>query len=413
MGKQVTIDGIRAVITDPKLGQGGQGFAQKAKLYSNSAIELVIKSQAKAGKNDIRARKLVELNLASHSPYLAGPIATAEKSGQIVHIAPFAKGQDVESDRPRSFPELVELCHHITCQWAILEEQGIAHGDIAPSNVIVSDDGSASLIDFDNFASLEAKVPKATMAGQSMMTAPEIRLRSHPPTIESDRFAYAVLFNMILLRRHPSDGLAANPKELAKVMTTGQWPERVRPVQTGETPVEAMGDILPALFDAAFDIDPINRPTAQQWRHGFRQSLQTIYIHNCGQAFISGNKQTRCPFCQDYIQIPNQASSNETMIFKIRIPSLGTKYSFGLKDGQSIYLGRNNLGRGAASVSNRHLSVSRMNQKLYLRHLGQHPSALYRDGQWYNLKDVWLKPYEYQKDAVLIRLANLDIHLGL
>jgi len=112
MGKQVNIQGIRAFITDPKLGQGGQGLAQKAKLYSNSAIELVIKSQAKTGKNDIRARKLVELNLPSHSPYLAGPIAWTEKSGQIVHVAPFAKGRDVESDRPRSFPELVELCHH-------------------------------------------------------------------------------------------------------------------------------------------------------------------------------------------------------------------------------------------------------------------------------------------------------------
>ncbi len=228
MANTYDVDSIILNPINSMFGQGGQGRVEQVALTSDPKIGLVLKRLPMTPEAKERTKALVKFCLPLLSPFLAGPIAAnLDGHDEIVHLASLATGNDLENDN-RTFPENMEINLHLACLFTILEEHGIAHGDIAPSNIIITADGSVYLIDFDNFTCADTSVPAPTMAGQAMMLAPEIRLDKQVPTIESDRFAFSILFNMILLRRHPADGQAQVPSDMDLVMTSRIWPERIR-----------------------------------------------------------------------------------------------------------------------------------------------------------------------------------------
>ena len=271
MPKTYDIDGIIVDIINPMLGAGGQGKAEQVALSSDTHIALVAKTTLHSPEAVKRTKALIDRQLPLASPYLAAPIAGNYHIKQgIQHLAPFALGENMENDRDRSFPEYIEICFLICCLWTILEEMGIAHGDIAPSNIIISPDGGlVCLIDFDNCDILDPDIPPPTMAGQDIMYAPEIRLDGQTPNIESDRFAYAVLFSMLIFRHHPTDGQAPLPTDRERLMSSGIWPMRSRLSDPHDIPIETLGRELSSLFDAAFLIDPSSRPHSR--------SMETVF----------------------------------------------------------------------------------------------------------------------------------------
>ena len=407
MANTYDVDGIIVNPINPMFGHGGQGCVEQVALHSDPKIGLAFKRMAATPDLQTRTKQLVEFCLPLLSPYLAAPIAFNVEGTEVVHVAPLAFGHDLENDN-RTFPENMEINFHLACLFTILEEHGIAHGDIAPSNIIITTDGSVYLIDFDNFSSTNSNVPAPTMAGQPMMLAPEIRIDKQCPTIESDRFAFAVLFNMILLRRHPADGQAQVPSDMDLVMASGVWPERNRIAEPDDIPIEALGEPLCRLFDAAFLLEPTQRPTADEWRRALHEALHQLVIHDCGNAFVQSHTQTHCPWCQVSIE----AAAAFTLPLKVTVPDTGARYSMALQDGKTIVLGRSNLG-GHASVSGRHLELTPIGRKIYLRHIGRHPTAILKDGQWYNLQESWLDISDFATAPIPLRLANLDIDIGV
>ncbi len=403
----VTLDGIRLQITDPALGAGGQGKAQKAVLAGDPGTELVIKTFPVTPEATSRTEALVDQNLPGKSLFLSGPIAMEVGSNHIWHVAPFIEGVDLENDQPRSFPEQLEMAHHFMCQVATLEENGLAHGDIAPSNVMVTPEGFVALIDVDNAVIDDPGVPSPTMAGQRMMLAPEIRNGNQPPTIESDRFAIAVMLNMILLSRHPADQWATPPSALDQAMSTGNWPERNRVVETGETPIEALGTRLCSLFDQAFSLDPNARPVADEWRRAQLDALQNCWIHKCGHAFVGGESASSCPWCGDAVTIKN---TSDTLL--IIIPAIQGRFRTPLRHGETIRLGRANLAGLPGTVSSRHLEISRQGDRLFLRHTGSNPTLIERQGQWWKLDTHWVETDDIAATPMTLRLADTDITLS-
>ncbi len=408
MANTYDVDGIILNPINSMFGQGGQGRVEQVALTSDPKIGLVLKRLPITPEAKERTKALVDLCLPLLSPFLAAPIAVnLDGHDEIVHVAPLAIGNDLENDN-RTVAESFEVGLHLACLTEILEEHGIAHGDLAPSNLIIETDGSVHLIDFDNFSSTDTAVPTPTMAGQPMMLAPEIRIDKQTPTIESDRFSFAVLLGMILLRRHPADGQAQVPADMDRVMTSGIWPERNRTPEPDDVPIAALGDKLCTLFDAAFLVDPAGRPTANEWRLALGEALHTLVIHDCGNAFVPSHTQTHCPWCQLSIEaalvVPHQ--------LKITVPSTGARYSLALQDGKTIVLGRGNLG-SHASVSGKHLELTPFGDKVFLRHIGRHPTAILKNGQWYNLKESWIDVSDFATAPIPLRLADLDIDIGV
>ena len=400
-----SIGGVAVQVTDANLGSGGQGQALKAHLIGDPATELVIKTLTGDPGEKERVEALVDLQLPLLSPYLAGPLAfEALPDGSIQHLAPFASGNNLEHDRARTLPELLEVAHHLACQWTVCEDNDIAHGDVALSNVIVTDQGEASPIDFDNF--FKQGAPDPQMAGQHMMLAPEIRTNQSGATVESDRFAWAVLFNMLLLTRHPT-ARANNPAELDRLMSTGRWPERDYIPAADETPIDALGFELPAFFDQAFDLDPAARPSADDWRRTLHAALHNIWIHNCGQAFVGDHRTGECPWCNAPVSIV-QAVPGLTII----IPSTGAKFKTPFDDGASITLGRSNLGAISPAVSNRHLQITRYRDQILLRHIGRNSTLIHTRGQWFQLEDAWINASELAGTGITLKMADADIQIS-
>ncbi len=406
--KNITLDGIRLRITDPALGAGGQGKAQKAVLADDPKTELVIKTLPATPEAITRTSALVDADLSSKSPFLSGPITMETRGDTIWHLAPFVEGVDLENDQPRSFPEQLEIAHNFACQWAIFEENGMAHGDIAPSNTMLNSDGLVSLIDVDNARISDPAAPSPTMAGQRMMLAPEIRDGNQPPTIESDRFAAAVLLNMILLSRHPADQWATPPSALDQAMVSGSWPERHRTSQQNDTPLEAIGSDLCALFDQAFALDPNARPSADTWRRRLLSALQNCWIHRCGQAFVGDASTTACPWCADPVTIKDTAGT-----LLIVVPAIQGRFRTPIKHGETIRLGRANLAGLPGTVSSKHLEISRQGDRLFLRHIGSNPTLIERNGQWWKLNELWIKTSELAGVPVALKLADTDLTLQM
>lgn len=405
-------DGI-IVNKGPRLGNGKQGWAELATLASDPDIKLVAKHIPLTEDARKRTQALVHLALPSLSPFLAAPIAmNVDQMGEIMHLAPFAEGHDFLDDN-RTFPENMEIAYHFSCLNTILEDAGLAHGDLGEGNIIITKKGAVYLIDFDNFASTDPNVPSPTMAGHLGMMPPELFNGSgQTPNMQTDRFGYGVFCNLIMLRRHPAQD-ASVPAEVKRVLSTGIWPERSRPFQTGDVPIEALGGDLPRLFDDAFSLDPDIRPSADMWRRAISNALRNMVIHDCGQAFVQTNGQNICPWCQTQFEAPKLEPLTQNTITKIKIyvPGTGARYGVELRDGKPIILGRSNLGSGAQSVSAKHLEILPVGDKLFLKHIGRYPTQLLKDGDWYELHSDWVKLADMTKAPITLKLADLPIDI--
>jgi serine/threonine protein kinase len=404
MAKKLTVNGI-ALEQLEDLGAGGQGQAYKVSSVNTPQLPMVLKCMDIDIEGVERAKGLVDVSLPALSPYLAGPVFMDAHKGKIRHLSPFASGADLENDRPRTFAENMEVAHHLECQACILEEQLLAHGDYAPANVKISDDGAVTIIDFDNIKFASSSLPAPQMAGQAMMMAPELRSGTTGVTIQSDRFARAILQNMILLGRYPADGLANNPAERNAAMSQGIWPEHQRTRLPDETPTEALGNDLIGLFDLAFSLDPLQRPSAEQWRRTLLRGLHNLYIHDCGQAFVIDNGQSHCPWCQQAISVPSQ-----NLVLRIKVKSANVRYKVSLEDGKPLIIGRGNLGGMSGLVSTRHLQITRTGSDIHLKHVGRNPSKIWKGGSWNGFDTITLNEAT-MRQFIYLQLADCELEI--
>ena len=403
MAKTIKIAGV-ALTSVEDLGAGGQGQAQKMAVKSDPTTKVVVKIMQKNQPTQLRTKGLTEIYLSGLSPFIAGPILTDIHKGMIRHVSPYAPGKSLEDDRPRTFAENMEVAHHLICQIAILEENHLFHGDYSPTNIKLTDKGAAYLIDTDNAGSTDNRLPPPEMAGQAIMMAPEIR-KGATPTTMSDRYALGILCTMILLGHYPADGLANNPAERNKIMSQGLWPERQRPSQSGETPIESLGPDIPLLFDKAFSLTPTERPTADMWRRALLNGLHNLYIHDCGQAFVGNENQTKCPWCEIPVTVP---SSSITL--RIEVKDSSARYKIEIKENASIIIGRGNLAGLNLTVSARHLEVIKKSDKLCLTNLGRNGSRIWSQGMWTQFNKFELDNKHLNR-PVHVRLADSDLML--
>lgn len=410
MTKSYDVDGIVLNVVNPQLGAGGQGRVEQVAIDYAPNTSLVLKRIPSTPEAKARAKALMDLALPSLSPFFAAPLAVDFRNrNEIIHLAPFVSGDDLLSDN-RSLPEHMEQALVFSMLMTILEEHGIAHGDLAPSNVMIGSDGAVYLIDFDNFAVEGRKVPKPQMAGQHMMLAPEIRRnKGQPPNIATDRFSAAIIYSLLLLRRHPA-AAATTPAEVDKVLTQGVCPDAIHYHGNDEVPMAALGTEIPDLFDAAFSLTPKNRPSADNWRRALTRALNALVVHDCGHAFVNHSRLSSCPWCGGSIRATLATSIHA---LKITVRKTGAKFSFDLRDGAVKTIGRSNIGDVSYAISGRHLEITPRGTLLQFRHVGQNPTHILRSGKWYNLRDTLLPLDDILLAPITLKLADVSIDIGV
>lgn len=408
MTNNFTVDGLALDIVIRDLAAGKQGKVHLAVLSDAPDHRMILKEMWDQPTAWPRTQLLTTSCLPALSVGLSGPIVSElGADGMIRHVSPYVEGEHLEDTPPAALPQLLEMALELVTNAAILEEHGLCHGDIAESNVMFGADGSVTFIDCDGYASTDPNAHDPLTLGQHHMIAPELRSGAQPhPNMFSDRFALATFLNTLILCRHPVDGRANTPAEVDKEMTQGLWPERLRFRDPSETPIEALGARLEDLFDRAFLLDPMARPSPEEWREALISALDNCWIHDCGNAFVADRTTNQCPFCQQAVTIPNLNPK-----LYVTVNGGAARCSSELKDRQTIILGRATLPNMAATVSARHLEVTPIGQQLYLRHCGSNPTLIEQQGTWYQLADHWIDAMRLGQQR--LRLAETEIVLEL
>ncbi len=407
-GQVITLGATQATIIQADLGRGGQGAVHLAEPATAPELPGILKQlEPKPGVVE-RVVGLCDGDFGQYSPYIAAPFTHGvDDHGNLLHLAPYFEGVALDNDQPRSLPDLLAIMHHAACQFCILHEHCVAHGDIAASNVLTDPDGVTCLIDLDCFVSPDPAVPAPLHIGQPLYMAPELRAGNVIPSIESDRFAFAVLVSQVLLGRHPLTDLAETPVETDRFMSLGLWPERQRTIASGETPIDALGPDLPSMFDAAFSLDPALRPSLEDWRVALHRAVNHCFLHDCGQALVVLPGVTECTWCGGAIQPPVAEHS-----LKLILPATGAKFRVELPERQPIIMGRDNLPGLPGTVSGRHLEMTRAGDRLLLHHIGRHPTLIQRNGQWYRLEQYWFHLKDLQGAPLILKVAEVDLQIG-
>ena len=358
-------------------GQGKVYHAEDAATGLPAIYKVLDRPDDKNAAGKSRLRYMIGVSL----PQVCPPLVLREQRGELGYLTLRAPGVALDQDRPRRFPERLETAWILACHWSRFEAQGLAHGDVAPSNFTITPDGEVWVIDTDGFAAQDPSVPKPTMVGQHPFLAPEIRTarnRKKPiaATMNSDRFAWAILLNCVVLNRHPTDGLKLpTPAKFDKAMMNGKWPERSRKPKKGETPIAALGDELPTLFDLAFTNDPAaGRPTANGWRIALGRALQNMVQHKCGHVFVAGGVN-KCPWCGKRYQ-GVVAKTQDRLTIRLRALSKPEAAEFTLKRGERLILGRGNVPGASGYVSSDHLALAIIGNDLHLENLGRNGSLI-------------------------------------
>ncbi len=133
---------------------------------------------------------------------------------------------------------------------------GIAHGDIKPSNILVTADGDVKLVDF-GLARSDADAGSSltsSIRGTPGYMSPE-RFDGAPVEPAGDLFAFGVIAHELLAGSHPYLADGAGWVAAAKASASGTR----RPIGSAVPDLEAR---LARLFDRLLDPDPVQRPAA-------------------------------------------------------------------------------------------------------------------------------------------------------
>lgn len=292
-----------------KIAEGGQGEVFEA-LSHPSGVPFILKTyhpSFETRETFARIDALVRYNLSYRSPALCGPLTTLGR-GKLGVIMPKAHGDSLDTIFQTNTFGLMDalgvsaaLCRALS----VTEQLGIAHGDLAPSNVMarkVGDLWHVCLIDFDNAVLPHA--PPPSLMGQELMAAPELVLATAQPSVETDRYALGALLHMILLGRHPYAELFANYIDFdvyRAALRKARWPDDpalgAQPPGSG-LPVATLSRDLHGLFRRALQLDAKQRPSAREWARTLDDTLDRVFAcDSCGEVFLDEASRYSCPYC--------------------------------------------------------------------------------------------------------------------
>lgn len=149
-------------------------------------------------------------------------------------IARYAKGETL-FERYRDLPALhherqafLLTMSHLLDALAFLHANGLVHRDIKPDNIIVEEDGSAKLVDYDLSGPNLEEMQVPTRVGTQAFQSPEA-MRGEPLGPESDLYGVGVLLGWGLHGELPDEAEDGEPLPATNDPLTPLWRALTRP----------------------------------------------------------------------------------------------------------------------------------------------------------------------------------------
>lgn len=194
-----------------QLGEGGAGIVYRARQHSTGqevALKLLRERECTA-RARARFERETQLCAHLHHPHIVRLLDKGETAdGQLFAVFEYVPGETLKDLLVRQGAltalETGELMGQVLDALACAHEQGIAHRDLKPQNVMVSHTGSRAHVKILDFGIAAFAAERTQGTGTSLTLtqenlcspsycAPE-QLRGEPPTIKSDLYAWGLLF---------------------------------------------------------------------------------------------------------------------------------------------------------------------------------------------------------------------------
>ena len=223
-----------------RLGEGGSGVVYRGRdLRLERAVAIKVLAEALCDDEFAWGRLLREARLASqlNHPHIAAIYDLGEEDGRNYIVMEYVEGLPLADLIPESgmpIEQVNRYARQIAGALAFAHEQGVIHGDIKGSNVIVTSEGNVKLLDFG----LGRRIPRqgvaeitsaclpladaGATAGTLPYLAPEL-LRGGPTSVQSDLWALGVLTYQMAVGELPFRG--ATPFEISVEIMVGTPPK--------------------------------------------------------------------------------------------------------------------------------------------------------------------------------------------
>jgi serine/threonine protein kinase len=221
---------------ESRLGEGGSGVVYRGRdLRLERPVAVKVLADALRDDELAWARLLREARLASqlNHPHIAAIYDLGEEDGRAYIVMEYVEGlalADLIPEGGMPVEQVERYAAQIGGALAYAHEQGVIHGDLKGSNIIVTSEGNIKLLDFG----LGRRIPRDGMgevtsnslplaeagatAGTLPYLAPEV-LRGSPTSQQSDVWALGVLLYQMAAGELPFRG--ATPFELCLEIMVG------------------------------------------------------------------------------------------------------------------------------------------------------------------------------------------------
>jgi hypothetical protein len=238
-----------------RIGVGSMGIVWRGHdetLWRTVAVKQLLVQPGMTGDARERARREARIAARLHHPNVVTVYDVIEDDGLPWLIMEYVPARSISTLLARYGSLSPRVVASIGAQMAsalsVAHAAGVVHRDVKPGNVLLTDDGTAKLVDFGISRAVGDVVLTATglVWGTPAYLAPEVA-NGASPTPESDVFALgATLYAAV--EGQPPFGFGDNPLALLHAVAGG----RMRP----PTHAGALADVLASLLH----IDPAERP---------------------------------------------------------------------------------------------------------------------------------------------------------
>ncbi len=246
-----------------RLGEGGSGVVYRGRdLRLERQVAIKVLADALRDDELAWARLLREARLASNlnHPHIAAIYDLGEEDGRAFIAMEYVEGlplADLIPEDGMPMEQVARYAAQISGALAFAHQQGVIHGDLKGSNIIITPEGNTKLLDFG----LGRRIPRRGMAevtGSSLplaeagatvgtlpYLAPEV-LRGSPTSVQSDVWALGVLLYQMATGELPFRGATAF--ELSVEIMVGTPPK-----------LEQLPELLKSTLRRCLEKDPMAR----------------------------------------------------------------------------------------------------------------------------------------------------------
>jgi tetratricopeptide (TPR) repeat protein len=280
-------ENIGAYTIERLLGRGGMGSVwlgrrSDDKFEGKAAVKLL----ERRGLGELAVTQIRhEANLLarlSHAHIARLFDAGVRENGQPYLVLEYVEGAPIDQYcQIHALPLATRLLLFLEVLDAVAYAQGhlIIHGDIKPSNVLVTEDGTVKLLDF-GVSILQTDVYATPLesprAGPKALTpgyAPPEQVRGEPLSAAADVYALGVLLHVLVTGQHPFGASASTRTQLVRAAMTEDPPSASTQVVDAIEQRRVRGD-LDAVIARALDRDAARRyPTAAELAADIRRFL--------------------------------------------------------------------------------------------------------------------------------------------